>query len=431
MAIGRISGGMLLSNLERDGVDLSIDNNLLYFDSTNRRVGIRTFLPPIFFNANISGNTLSVTVPPIGGSIVIGMIIGATDEDEDLTGLNVTGAKIVAGSGNLWTLNKTFTSPVQGRFTGQVAPTSDVVVSGTVRINDRTKTLSCDTGALVVDGGVGIEQNLNVCGDIFMGGSRVVTEREFYASRKLYSFEVPTLATGQVFYHTAELGFTNLIYSLLVVAPVKVEVFGTQAGQLSLNPPNPYDQNPYTFIATSRRTYDDGTIYFSDGTSMQTRQYSVLANLEEPLNKNIYFKITGVNDIHGGWSASDLTFAATFIGSIIGTTLTITGTVIGRPLAPGMTITGPGGMIANTKIVRGSGVSWVVDKTYPTAVAGSMTGTILKNILTLYYVDSAGDGGANDVSTVSSLPIGYDGQMVYLTTTGTMYVFFNKLWRAI
>jgi len=431
MAIGRISGGMLLSNLERDGVDLSIDNNLLYFDSTNRRVGIRTFLPPIFFNASISGNTLSVTVPPIGGSIVIGMIIGATDEDEDLTGLNVTKAKIIAGSGNLWTLNKTFTSPVTGRFTGQVAPTTDVVVSGTVRINDRTNTLSCDTGALVVDGGVGIEKDLNVCGDIFMGGSRVVTEKDFYASRKLYSFEVPTLATGQVFYHTAALGFTNLIYSLSVVAPVKVEVFGTQAGQLSLTPPKPYDQNPYTFIATSRRTYDDGTIYFSDGTSMQTRQYSILANLEEPVNKNIYFKITGVNDIHGGWSASDLTFAATFIGSIIGTTLIITGTVTGRPLAPGMTITGPGGIIPNTKILSGSGVSWVVDQTYATSVAGNMTGTILKNILTLYYVDSAGDGGANDVSTVSALPVGYNGQMVYLTTTNTMYVFFNNLWRAI
>jgi hypothetical protein len=422
---------MLLSNLERDGVDLSIDNNLLYFDSINRRVGIRTFLPPVYFNASISGTTLSITVPPIGGSIAIGMVIGSTDEDEDGTGLNVTKAKIIAGSGKSWTLNKTFTSAVQGRFTGQVAPNSDVVISGTVRINDRTNTLSCDTGALVVDGGVGIEQDLNVCGDIFMGGSRVITEREFYASRKLYSFEIPTLATGQVFYYTAELGFTNLIYSLSILAPVKVEVFGTQAGQLSTNPPNPYDQNPYTFIATSRRTYDDGTIYFSDGTSMQTRQYSVLANLEEPLNKNIYFKITGVNDIHGGWAASDLAFAATFIGSIIGTTLTITGTVTGRPLAPGMTITGPGGLVPNTKIVKGSGVSWEIDQTYATAVAGNMTGTILKNILTLYYVDSAGDGGANDISTVSVLPPGYTGQMVYLTTTGKMYVFFNKLWRVI
>jgi hypothetical protein len=429
MTIGRISGGMLLPNLERDGVDLSIDNNLLYFDSTNRRVGIRTFLPPIFFNAIITGNILTVTVPPIGEGVSIGMVIGATDGDEDTS--NITGARIIAKSGSSWVLNKTFADSVQGRFSGQIAPKADVVISGTVRVNDQTNSLSCDTGALVVDGGVGIGKDLNVCGDIFMKGSKLISELDFYATRKTYSFEVPTLATGQVFYYTAEIGYTNIIYSLSIIAPVKVEVFGTKAGQLSMNPPNPYDQNPYTFIATSRRVYDDGTIYFSDGTSMQTRQYSIFANLEEPVNKNIYFKITGVNDIHGGWAASDLAFAASFTGSILGTNLTVTGTVVGRPLAVGMTITGLSGILPDTKIVSGSGFVWVVSQSHASTVAGNMTGTILKNILTLYYVDSAGDGGATDISTVAVLPVGYDGQMVYLTTTSTMYVFFNKVWRAI
>jgi len=429
MTIGRISGGMLLPNLERDGVDLSIDNNLLYFDSTNRRVGIRTFLPPIFFNAIITGNILTVTVPPIGEGVSIGMVIGATDGDEDTS--NITGARIIAKSGSSWVLNKTFADSVQGRFSGQIAPKADVVISGTVRVNDQTNSLSCDTGALVVDGGVGIGKDLNVCGDIFMKGSKLISELDFYATRKTYSFEVPTLATGQVFYYTAEIGYTNIIYSLSIIAPVKVEVFGTKAGQLSMNPPNPYDQNPYTFIATSRRVYDDGTIYFSDGTSMQTRQYSIFANLEEPVNKNIYFKITGVNDIHGGWAASDLAFAASFTGSILGTNLTVTGTVVGRPLAVGMTITGLSGILPGTKIVSGSGFVWVISQSHASTVAGNMTGTILKNILTLYYVDSAGDGGATDISTVAVLPVGYDGQMVYLTTTSTMYVFFNKVWRAI
>lgn len=42
MAIGKISGQMLQSDLIRQGVDLSVDTNLTYFDVANRRVGVNT-----------------------------------------------------------------------------------------------------------------------------------------------------------------------------------------------------------------------------------------------------------------------------------------------------------------------------------------------------------------------------------------------------
>ena len=45
MAIGRISGAMLKSNLERLGTDLAVDTDLLYLDVTNNRVGINTATP--------------------------------------------------------------------------------------------------------------------------------------------------------------------------------------------------------------------------------------------------------------------------------------------------------------------------------------------------------------------------------------------------
>ena len=45
MAIGRISGPMLYSNLERQGVDLAVEGNLIYADVTQLRVGIRTNTP--------------------------------------------------------------------------------------------------------------------------------------------------------------------------------------------------------------------------------------------------------------------------------------------------------------------------------------------------------------------------------------------------
>jgi len=45
MAIGRIAGQMLYSNLERQGVDLAFDSNLVYLDVNNRRVGFNTTSP--------------------------------------------------------------------------------------------------------------------------------------------------------------------------------------------------------------------------------------------------------------------------------------------------------------------------------------------------------------------------------------------------
>ena len=45
MAIGKISGQMLQSDLVRQGVDLSIDSTLVYFDVANRRVGFNTVTP--------------------------------------------------------------------------------------------------------------------------------------------------------------------------------------------------------------------------------------------------------------------------------------------------------------------------------------------------------------------------------------------------
>jgi len=70
MAIGRISGPMLFSNLERQGVDLAFEGNLIYLDVTNSNVGINTSTPNAdlqvvgtanLANIKIQGNTISAT----------------------------------------------------------------------------------------------------------------------------------------------------------------------------------------------------------------------------------------------------------------------------------------------------------------------------------------------------------------------------------
>lgn len=85
MAIGRISGPLLKSNLIRDGVNLAFETNLLYLDVVNSRIGINTAAPQYALdvvgttrstnlavgnqlnigNFTLSGNTISSNLPTI------------------------------------------------------------------------------------------------------------------------------------------------------------------------------------------------------------------------------------------------------------------------------------------------------------------------------------------------------------------------------
>lgn len=74
MAIGRISGPMLFSNLERQGLDLSVDGNLIYWDVNRRRIGINTSSPDYTVHiegANDERPTLWVSGNIVGNTIVV------------------------------------------------------------------------------------------------------------------------------------------------------------------------------------------------------------------------------------------------------------------------------------------------------------------------------------------------------------------------
>jgi len=62
MAIGRISGSVLKSNLTRNGVDLAFETNLLYLDVTNSRVGIGTSEPTTTLQVNGTTTTTALSV---------------------------------------------------------------------------------------------------------------------------------------------------------------------------------------------------------------------------------------------------------------------------------------------------------------------------------------------------------------------------------
>jgi hypothetical protein len=345
MAIGRISGEMLVPNLLRGGVDLAVETDLLYFDVTNKRIGIKTTLIPASFLGSISGSILTVT-PPVSGTIAVGMTLTGT-------GL-AAGTRIVSGSGTSWVLSQIYTTPVTSvTITAVMAPNFGLVVADKTTITDTTQSISCSTGALVVDGGVGIAKNLNVCGDIFIAGKKIIPDPGA-KPRKIYSFNIPALNVGDTFFHTATLGYSNIVYNLTVIAPVKVQVF---------TEPSYAESNPYTFVATVYHQTDDGTTYFTDGTILKTRQYSIFANLENPPTKKVYFKITGIADVFGGTPLSDLA-PASFNGYIVGTDLFIVGGITGKLTSKMTFISGTSGVISGTQLVSFVGESWQISAPY-------------------------------------------------------------------
>lgn len=86
---------------------------------------------------------------------------------------------------------------------------------------------------------------------------------------------------------TMRLGQAAIVYNLSVSRPVKVEVFST---------PDKDEINPYTFIATPDHLMDDGTVYLNDGSSFQSRQYSIFTNLETPPKDLHYVTVTSIDN---------------------------------------------------------------------------------------------------------------------------------------
>ena len=60
MAVGRISGPLLKSNLVRNGINLAFETDLLYLDVNNNRVGINNSNPQ--YELDVTGTTRSTDI---------------------------------------------------------------------------------------------------------------------------------------------------------------------------------------------------------------------------------------------------------------------------------------------------------------------------------------------------------------------------------
>ena len=161
MAIGRISGPLLKSDLLRNGVDLAFETDLLYLDVTNRRIGVRTTSPQYALdvdgiarvtdleitnnvfnvgNVTLDGNNNSITTTAqeftvttadsvlIGNRVEVGDLeinnnfIENTNTNEDLfIRANGTGTINIEGNTNI---------------TGNLHATGNITADGDIRIGD-------------------------------------------------------------------------------------------------------------------------------------------------------------------------------------------------------------------------------------------------------------------------------------------------------
>jgi hypothetical protein len=146
MAIGRISGSMLKSNLTRNGVDLAFETNILYLDVTNARVGIGTSSP-------------STALHVIGTTTTNNLVVNNITSD-DSTAIQINDAVNVSGlltanagltinnNSNTWLFGSdgSTTLPAGGTITEGV-----VTSNPTIQLTPATPTVASQK--LVIKGG--------------------------------------------------------------------------------------------------------------------------------------------------------------------------------------------------------------------------------------------------------------------------------------
>jgi hypothetical protein len=215
MAIGRITGPMLNSNLDRQGVNIAIEGNILYVDVVNGRVGVNT-IPTQALDINgdanragivmagntISGNTGTINFADIVnlGSITNVQITGGSPYNLPYT--NGFGSLQFASLASIATLSN---------FTANNLPLGTSAPS-----NDGFGTAALTTGMSVSEA-VGLLDDIignlsNVSGHVITPSNSPVFVGEYYSNEILDHGPSLILVGNNSFFRTANY-FSGIITS--------------------------------------------------------------------------------------------------------------------------------------------------------------------------------------------------------------------------
>ena len=301
MALGRISGPLLKSNLLRNGVNLAFETDLLYLDVVNRRVGINTSTPSNDLDVN---GTIRSTDVISSGTATLGTISFTTNNitsTDSQINLIASGANPVVYQATLQVANIQLT----GNTISTMASNQDIVFTTT------------GTGAVTVNSNLTVNGTFTTQGDMNVGGNITVRGNIQIGDQTTDTISIVAGVNSNIIpatTNTYNLGSSSLRWA------------NVYANNLTLD----------TFTATN---FSTANLNFSNGTITNTvpnQDISLVTNGTGGINIG-NFKING-NSITNTVSNAVTNFSqklttAVFDGSIAtGNTISFTGSVLGNVL---------------------------------------------------------------------------------------------------
>ena len=167
MAIGRISGPLLKSNLTRDGVNLAFETDLLYLDVNNLRVGVNTQTPDTDLQINGTTHTTNLVVDnqiDVGTLSIYGNTISSS---LNTITFNPSGGQATVYHSRLQVDEIEITGNVISTFNSNASIELQPNGTGTVNILSTTTI----TGNLAVTGDISAVGNIQLNGNLIIGDS--------------------------------------------------------------------------------------------------------------------------------------------------------------------------------------------------------------------------------------------------------------------
>ena len=232
MAIGRISGQLLKSNLLRDGVDLAFETDLLYLDVVNSRIGVRTAAPTTDLEVNghtrttnltvdnqinigdlrFSGNSILSTSATINFQAAAGeptiyhsrLKIDDLQLQNNVISTTVSNSDIDIDPNGTGTVNLLANTNVTGNLnvTGNINATGNVVIGGNIQIGDAL------TDEIIINASIKSDLIPQDDATYDLGSPsfrwQTIYTREVYTT----SLSVPTLQTGNIIFQNNQITTT-------------------------------------------------------------------------------------------------------------------------------------------------------------------------------------------------------------------------------